>query len=341
METHRLDNERIKNVEKILQSGEKPVFITNSQVMLDLYSKIKLIAKTNATVLITGENGTGKEVFARLLHYHSKRSKKPMVTVNCGAIPADLVESELFGHEKGAFTGADSRKLGCFELADQGVLFLDEIGEMSLASQVKLLRAVETGTFRRVGGKEEVHVDVTLISATNKILSDQVKSGSFREDLYYRLNVIELYIPPLKHRKEDIGLLMEFYKNYFSGIYGLSDVVFADETVTMMMNYNWPGNIRELRNCIERCMILVDGKSITPDLLPSYISRTEGVYDESNTQNSAKYIHLPVGMTLDEIEKQAIQQTLESVGNNKTEAAKILGFARKTLHNKLEKYATT
>ncbi|MGM0505899.1 MAG: sigma-54 interaction domain-containing protein [Bacteroidota bacterium] len=339
METDLLKKERIQNSERTIQPGEKPVFITKSQIMLDLYSKVKLIAKTNATVLITGDNGTGKEVFARLLHYHSKRSNQPMVVVNCGAIPADLVESELFGHEKGAFTGADSRKLGCFELADKGVLFLDEIGEMSLNAQVKLLRAVETGTFRRVGGKEEVKVDVTLISATNKILSDQVKSGSFREDLYYRLNVIELYIPPLKHRKEDISLLMEFYKNYFCGIYGVSDVVFEDKTVAMMMNYNWPGNIRELKNCIERCMILMNGRSISPDVLPTYISRSEDVYEEVNTRNSDKYIHLPVGMTLEEIEKQAIKQTLQSVGNNKTEAAKILGFARKTLHNKLEKYA--
>lgn len=340
METNGIINsERIVNDERTLQPANKPVFVTNSPVMLDLYSKVKLIAKTNVTVLITGENGTGKEVFARLLHYHSKRRNKPMITVNCGAIPADLVESELFGHEKGAFTGADSRKMGCFEMADQGVLFLDEIGEMSLNAQVKLLRVVETGTFRRVGGKEEVHVDVTLISATNKILSDQVKSGSFREDLYYRLNVIELYIPPLRHRKEDIVLLMEYYKNYFSSIYGLSDIVFTSETVAMMIHHDWRGNIRELKNCIERCMVLINGKSITPEMLPAYISRSECISEEADNRNSNTYIHLPVGTTLDEIEKQAIKQTLRSVGNNKTEAAKLLGFARKTLHNKLEKYA--
>lgn len=333
------DNERTVDNERTMQTGDKPVFVTNSPVMLDLYSKVKLIAKTSATVLITGENGTGKEVFARLLHYHSKRRNKPMITVNCGAIPADLVESELFGHEKGAFTGADSKKLGCFEMADQGILFLDEVGEMSLNAQVKLLRAVETGTFRRVGGKEEVHVDVTLISATNKILSDQVKSGSFREDLYYRLNVIELYIPPLRHRKEDIVLLMEFYKNYFSNIYDLSNVVFADETVSMMMDHDWPGNIRELKNCIERCVVLIDGDRITPEMLPAYLSRSKGTHNSQDVTSSSEYIHLPVGTTLDEIEKQAIKQTLSSVGNNKTEAAKLLGFARKTLHNKLEKYA--
>ncbi|MEX0596311.1 MAG: sigma-54 factor interaction domain-containing protein, partial [Candidatus Paceibacterota bacterium] len=205
-------NQDGKNVGRKHES--KPILITQNRTMIDLYHKIKLIAHTKATVLITGENGTGKEVFAGLLHYHNSCQNRNMVTVNCGAIPNELVESELLGHEKGAFTGADAQKKGCFELADKGTLFLDEIGEMSLTAQVKLLRAVELGSFRRVGGKEEIHVDVTLISATNKILDDQVKAGSFREDLYYRLNVVELYVPPLRHRKEDIPLLMEFYTNY-------------------------------------------------------------------------------------------------------------------------------
>lgn len=326
--------EKSTSVGDDIHHGQKPVFISSNPAMLDLYYKIKLVAKTRATVLITGENGTGKEIFARLLHYHSEKNRKPMVTVNCGAIPGELVESELLGHEKGSFTGAIAQKLGCFEMADAGTLFLDEIGEMSLQAQVKLLRAVEMGTFRRVGGKEEIHVDVTLISATNKILSDQVKAGSFREDLYYRLNVIELYIPPLRHRKDDIALLIDFYKNEFCEKYKLPEARFADETMEIFQQYNWPGNVRELRNTVERCLVLLEGNLITPDMLPVSISRTEQVA----YKDAQGFMHFPVGTRLDEIERQAIKETLLSVDNNKTEAAKLLGFARKTLHNKLDKY---
>ena len=317
----------------------KPILITQNPAMIDLYRKIKLIAKTNATVLITGENGTGKEVFAGLLHYYNSKQNRCMVTVNCGAIPEELVESELLGHEKGAFTGADAQKKGCFELADKGTLFLDEIAEMSLSAQVKLLRAVELGSFRRVGGKEEIHVDVTLISATNKILDDQVKSGSFREDLYYRLNVVELYVPPLRHRKEDIPLLLEFYKNHFCDLYGKHDFNFDDESREMLMAYNWPGNVRELKNCIERCTVLLEEEyCIRAEMLPASITKIDRRYVPAYHGKASDFLHIPVGTSLDEIERIAIHQTLNSVDNNKTEAAKILGFARKTLHNKLDKY---
>jgi len=328
------DELNLIRVKKIVES--KPVFITKSPLMLNLYHKLQLISKTKATVLITGENGTGKEIFAKLLHYHGKKRNKPMITVNCGAIPNELVESELLGHEKGAFTGATFQKMGCFEMADNGTLFLDEIGEMSLNAQVKLLRAVEMGTFRRVGGKEEIHVDISLISATNKILSDQVKAGSFREDLFYRLNVIELYIPPLRHRKEDILLLAEFYKNIFCKKYKLDDIEFTKDTIDLLINYDWPGNVRELKNTIERCIVLIEGDSITPDMLPVSISKIKSKIHENGDSNG--YMHFPIGTSLDEIEELAIRETLLSVDNNKTEAAKLLGFARKTLHNKLEKY---
>jgi len=322
-----------------LTLDSKPVFITQSATMIDLYHKIKLIAPTKANVLITGENGTGKEVFAALLHYHNQNVNRTMVTVNCGAIPHDLVESELLGHEKGAFTGADTQKKGCFELADKGTLFLDEIGEMSLSAQVKLLRAVELGSFRRVGGKEEIKVDVTLIAATNKILNDQVRSGSFREDLYYRLNVVELYVPPLRHRKEDIPLLVEFYRDYFCDLYRRADVPFDDESMGLMKAYDWPGNIRELKNCVERCIVLFEGHTaIGADMLPGTITRRNQLTSNGHLGNQNGYIHIPVGTSLEEIERMAIQQTLNSVDNNKTEAAKILGFARKTLHNKLDRY---
>lgn len=329
-----------QGVEKMDRTHEsKPILITQNPAMIDLYQKIKLIAHTKATVLITGENGTGKEVFAGLLHYHNSNKNRNMVTVNCGAIPEELVESELLGHEKGAFTGADSQKKGCFELADKGTLFLDEIGEMSLNAQVKLLRAVELGSFRRVGGKEEIHVDVTLISATNKILDDQVKAGSFREDLYYRLNVVELYVPPLRHRKEDIPLLIEFYRNHYCDIYCKHDFRFDEESRAMLMAYNWPGNVRELKNCIERCTVLLqEDEIITAEMLPASITKSDKKHAPAYHGDANGYLHIPVGTSLDDIERMAIHQTLSSVDNNKTEAAKILGFARKTLHNKLDKY---
>ncbi|WP_445665932.1 sigma-54 interaction domain-containing protein [Fodinibius sp. AD559] len=317
---------------------KKPVFITQNTMMKELLAKVMLVAKTKATLLITGENGTGKEVLAQLVHYHSNRNQNELVAINCGAIPSELVESELFGHEKGAFTGAHVRKEGCFELAHKSTLFLDEIGEMPKSVQVKLLRAVELGSFRRVGGKQEIDVDIRLISATNKILFDQVQSGSFREDLFYRLNVIELYVPPLRHRKEDIPLLVEFYKNHFVEAYGIEDIVFSEEIMEMFLSYDWPGNVRELKNIVERSVVLSDGGTIVPDVIPSRIHRGENIYPVSKGNPNDKFIQIPVGMSLEEIERRVIDQTLYSVDNNKTEAAKILGFTRKTLHNKLDKY---
>lgn len=318
----------------------KPVFITQNSIMKDLLEKIKLVARTNANVLITGENGTGKEVMTQLYHYYSKRRNKPFVSVNCGAIPTELVESELFGHEKGSFTGASVQRKGCFEQADGGVLFLDEIGDMPLATQVKLLRAVELGSFRRVGGKEEIKVDVSLVSATNKILIDLVKSGGFREDLYYRINVIELYVPPLRHRKDDIGLLTQYYANYFAGKYEIEHVEFNEACIDILMNYNWPGNVRELRNNIERAVIFSGGGKISPEKLSYQIRGGKNeIFPVSSEYTSSKnMIQIPVGTSLEEVERKVIEQTLSSVDNNKTEAAKILGFARKTLHNKLDKY---
>jgi DNA-binding NtrC family response regulator len=307
--------------------------------MRDLLEKIKLIAKSKATLLITGENGTGKEVLTQLYHYYSARRHAPIVPVNCGAIPSELVESELFGHEKGAFTGADARKEGCFEQADGGTLFLDEIGEMSLDNQVKLLRAIELGSFRRVGGKKEIKVDISLVSATNKVLLDQVKSGGFREDLYYRINVIELYVPPLRHRKEDIPLLTDFYASYYSDLYDTEEIAFDEECMALFMKYGWPGNVRELRNMVERIAVLSRGCKVEPDMLPPSITKNSSGYRAGHSEDRfSEMIQIPIGMSLKEVERRVIQRTLESVQNNKTEAAKILGFARKTLHNKLDQY---
>lgn len=327
-----------KKNEGLSKKGKKPILITQNPIMEELLSKIKLVAKTKATLLITGENGTGKEVLAQLVHYHSSRNEKPMVNINCGAIPSELVESELFGHEKGAFTGAHALKEGCFELAHKSTLFLDEIGEMPKSIQVKLLRAVELGSFRRVGGKEEIEVDVSLISATNKILIDQVRSGSFREDLFYRLNVIELYVPPLRHRKEDIPLLVNYYKDYFIDSYSIENIEFTDECMEMFLGYDWPGNVRELKNVVERCVVLSEGKKVDPSAIPSRIHRGENIYPVCSGSPNSNIIQIPIGTSLEEIERKVIDQTLYSVDNNKTEAAKILGFSRKTLHNKLDKY---
>jgi len=319
----------------------KPFFLIQNSMMLDLLEKIKLVARTRATVLITGENGTGKELVAQLLNYYSDRSKKKIFAINCGAIPAELVESELFGHEKGAFTGASSLKEGCFELANNATLFLDEIGEMPLHIQVKLLRAVELGTFRRVGGKKEIQVNVRLISATNKVLLDQVKSGSFREDLYYRLNVIELYVPALRHRKDEIPLLAEYFLNHLTAIYGIEKIGINKECMELFMAYDWPGNVRELRNVVERAVVFSNGRLITADMLPANLRKNQDQERKNILDPVVEgegMMQIPVGASLEEIERRVIEQTLHSVNNNKTEAAKILGFARKTLHNKLDKY---
>jgi len=323
--------------DQLKKERKKPVLITQNEIMKDLLEKIKLVAKTKATLLITGENGTGKEILAQLVHYHSIRSNKQLVAINCGAIPSELVESELFGHEKGAFTGAHALKEGCFEQAHQSTLFLDEIGEMPKNIQVKLLRSVELGTIRRVGGKEEVEVDVSLISATNKILMDQVKSGSFREDLFYRLNVIELYIPPLRHRKGDIPLLVEYYTNYFTDLYQTGEITFSDDCIEVFMDYDWPGNVREIKNVVERCVVLTQDDVVTPDSIPNRILQGKTIYPVGSGEDS-QIIQIPVGTSLEEVERRLIDRTLSSVDNNKTEAAKILGFSRKTLHNKLDKY---
>lgn len=331
-------NGDVSESRKVNANG-KPVFITQNPAMKDLLDKVKLVANTKATLLITGENGTGKEVLARLVHYFSSRSDKEIVNVNCGAIPSDLVESELFGHEKGAFTGASAKKEGCFELADKSTLFLDEIAEMPKEVQVKLLRAVELRAFRRVGGKKEINVDVRIISATNKVLTDQINSGNFREDLFYRLNVIELFIPPLRNRREDIPLLVTYYKNIIAETYEMEPIEFSDECMGVLKSYDWPGNVRELKNIVERCAVLCEGEEVQIDSIPSHIRDENNIYPINLDSEFDKYIQIPIGISLEEVERKVINHTLTSVDNNKTEASKILGFSRKTLHNKLERYA--
>jgi DNA-binding NtrC family response regulator len=300
--------------------------VGQSPAICGIRSAINLVAKSQTPVLITGESGTGKEVIARLIHLQSNRMDKPLVAVNCAALPRDVIENELFGHERGAFTGALIKKAGCFELADKGTLFFDEIAEMSSETQAKLLRAIELQRFRRLGGKEEVNVDVRTIAATNRNVSGALKSREFREDLYYRLSVIEIYIPPLRERKEDIPLLVEHFLSFFSEKYGKPRQEFSDECLEMLIAYEWPGNVRELKNVVERSVVICQNEVIGPESLPERLSPQQPV---------RSHITIPVGSSTHEAERLLILQTLASVGNNKSKAARILGLSRKTLHNKL------
>lgn len=300
--------------------------IGQSPAICEIRSAVALVAKSQTNVLITGESGTGKEVIAKHLHLYSDRASKPFVALNCASIPKDIIENELFGHEKGAFTGSLQKKLGAFEIANNGTLLFDEIGEMSLDTQAKLLRAIETQKFRRLGGKEEIKVDVRMIAATNRNITEALQSKELREDLYYRLSVIEIFIPPLRERKEDLPLLVDFFLKMFAKKYNKSVYKFADETSELLYAYEWPGNVRELKNIVERAFVICPNEVITSHYLPKKLQKP--VKDQ-------KSINIPIGCSTQEAERMIILQTLASTGNNKAKAAKILGVSRKTLHNKL------
>jgi DNA-binding NtrC family response regulator len=308
------------------------VLVGQSPAMCEIRSAVNLVAKSQSTVLVTGESGTGKEVVARLIHQQSPRSEKAFIAINCAALPKDVIENELFGHEKGAFTGALAKKSGCFELANFGTLLFDEIAEMGMDTQAKLLRAIETQKFRRLGGSEEVSVDVRMIAATNKNITTALKSKELREDLYYRLSVVEIFIPPLRERKEDISLLIEYFSAIFSARYGRVQPRFSAETMEILSSYEWPGNVREVRNVVERALVICTNDTVTPQYLPARI-RTKVTPDG--------VISIPVGCSTQEAERILILQTLASAGYNKAKAAKILGVSRKTLHNKLNSFQQT
>jgi transcriptional regulator with PAS, ATPase and Fis domain len=280
-------------------------------------------------VLIWGESGTGKELIAQTIHELSPRASFPFVAMNCAAIPETLLESEIFGHEKGAFTGAHDRRTGVFELAHRGTLFLDEIAEMQPATQVKLLRVLQERTFRRLGGRQEQSVDVRVIAATNVDPGEAVRKGKLREDLYYRLNVFAVELPPLRGRRDDIPLLVQTFLNEFNARNGKSVRAVDQEAMYVLERYPWPGNIRELRNVIERGMILAEGEFIEPrHLPPTLVARGE---------ETLPTVTLSPGTTVDEAERRLILLTLEHTRNNKTRAAEILGISLKTLHNKLNR----
>jgi len=305
--------------------------VGKSKPMQEVYRLIELIGPTPATVLILGESGTGKELVAQSLHALSARNPGPFVPVNCSAIPETLLESEIFGHEKGAFTGALDRRIGCFEMAHQGTMFLDEVAEMSPAIQAKFLRILQDGTLRRIGGTAELKVDVRVIAATNKDPIKAIQDGSLREDLYYRLQVCTIPLPPLRDRADDIPLLIQAFIEEFNAKYDRHVKSVDEAALRVLLAYQWPGNIRELRNSLERAIITCESDLIGQEHLPLILTG-ERKADGNNPVN------VPVGTTIEEAETLLILKTLASANNNKTRAADILGISLKTLHNKLHRY---
>lgn len=306
--------------------------IGQSECMRAIYSLIEQVAPSSASVLLTGDSGTGKELVARTLHQKSPRRDKPFVAINCSAIPETLMESELFGHEKGAFTGAASRRQGCFELADTGTLLLDEIAEMPALLQAKLLRVIEEGAVRRLGSRKEINVDVRILAATNRNPEEAVESGSLREDLLYRLNVFRIALPPLRDRKEDLPLLAQHLVTQLAEKHNRPARFLSPGAIEALQFHNWPGNVRELRNVIERAVIICSGEQIERHHFAPYpIEQRVRLRNEDT-------ITLPVGTPLEELERQMIMRTLQKTKNNKTRAATLLGISLKTLHNKLNLY---
>jgi len=304
-------------------------FIARSRSMKQVFQQIQVAAGADTTVLVWGESGTGKELVAASIHRRSARSAGPFVAVHTGAIPTELVASELFGHEKGSFTGAVESRPGHFEAADGGTLFLDEVNTMDARTQVALLRVLETMRFVRVGGQEERRTDARVVAATNRDLSELVRGGQFRQDLYYRLNVFPIRLPPLRDRREDIAPLVRAFSDQFARRYRKPEVSAAPETLDLLARYPWPGNVRELRNVVEHMVIMsADGK-LTPDLLPRLVA---GSADDSD------YVRIPLGTRMKDIERTMIARTLDANDWNKQQAARILGISRRSLYNKLERY---
>jgi two-component system, NtrC family, response regulator HydG len=332
LELYHLRTENMALKERLGDRFDFSKIIGRSPKMKEVFETLSLVAPTDATVLILGESGTGKELVANSIHQSSKRAGQPFIKVSCAALPETLLESELFGHEKGAFTGAIARREGRFQLAHRGTLFLDEVGEMSPATQSKLLRVLQEKEFEPLGSPRTLKVDVRVIAATNKNLEREVKEGRFREDLFYRLNVVPVSLPPLRDRKEDIPALAA----HFFALYRernkkeLKDI--SGKALDLLTRYDWPGNIRELENCVERAVIMARGEVIAPaDLTPA-------IQALSSVDKELAGLALPSGVSLQEVEKSLILKTLEDTGGNRTRAAEILGINRRTLQNKLKEY---
>ncbi|MEC7839944.1 MAG: sigma-54 dependent transcriptional regulator [Chlamydiota bacterium] len=325
-----------KEISTTGRRGERKV-IANSQVMKDILNDVQKVAKSNANIFITGESGTGKEVISSEIHYHSLRADHPYIKVNCAAIPETLIESEFFGHEKGAFTGAHSKKLGRFELANEGTILLDEITEVPIVLQAKLLRVIQEQEFERIGGTKSKKVDVRIVSTSNRNISQAIEEKVLREDLFYRLNVVPIHLPPLRERSEDIIPLAEFFIEKFCSDSHFGKKTLTDSAKEKLLTYSWPGNVRELANIIERSVVMGREEKVGADSI--YF----GTHHEINTkskpqQKSNKKIQLPIGITLKELEKRLIIETLNAQDNNRTKTANILDISVRTLRNKLKEY---
>jgi DNA-binding NtrC family response regulator len=318
---------------QLREAGKLGALVGASSQMQEVMRQVEMAAPSTASVLITGETGSGKEMVARSIHMLSPRADRPFVAINCSAIPESLMESEIFGHEKGAFTGAAERRLGCFELADGGTLLLDEIGEMPAPTQAKLLRVLEDHKIRRLGSKVETPVDVRVVAATNKNPEQAVASGHLRQDLYFRLNVFHIHLPPLREHKEDLPLLIEHLLAEISEKHGKKVSGASADTMELFKSYPWPGNVRELRNVLERSAIASDRGTIGRQHLPPDFGHTSVVAGEG-----LGGLRFPIGTTVDDAERELIVQTLEATSHNKTRAAELLGISLKTLHNKLKEY---
>lgn len=336
---------KMENVQLKKELGTKYAFdniIGGAPPMLRIYEMVKRVANTKSSVLITGESGTGKELIARAIHYNGPLKDKPFVTVNCGAIPENLMESEMFGHKKGSFTGAIADKKGLFEVANTGTIFLDELGELPLTMQVKLLRVIQEGTFKRVGGTEDISVDVRVISATNKNLETEVKGGRFREDLFYRMNVIQIHCPPLRERKEDIPMLANHFLEKFSVALGIGVKKISNEAMEILRRYHFPGNVRELENIVERTVALEPGTMILPESWPRHLleikeSSPSGALDANKIEITSDGIELE--KLVADFERTLLVKALQQTGGVKKKAAKLLKISFRSMRYRVDKYA--
>jgi two-component system response regulator HydG len=328
---HQLEKENIYLKERLNDRFDFSNIIGRSPAMKKLFETTALVAPSEATVLIFGESGTGKELIANAIHQNSPRKERPLITVNCAALPETLLESELFGHEKGSFTGAIARKQGRFQLAHHSSIFLDEVAEMAPATQAKILRVLQEREFEPLGSTQTIKVDTRVIAATNKNLEEEIKKGRFREDLYYRLNVVSLEVPPIRERREDISLLADFFLKRYAEKNKRILKGFTPRAMDLLMRYDWPGNVRELENVVERAVIMARGEMITPAEFPD-------ILQELDPEVKATYVDLSPGRTLKDVEKDMIIRTLEETAGNRTHAAKILGISRRTLQLKLKEY---
>jgi DNA-binding NtrC family response regulator len=331
---HARDQQTVVALRRDLRTaGKIGSLVGTSEPMQDVMRQVEIAAPSTASVLITGETGSGKEMVARSIHMLSPRAERPFVAINCSAIPESLMESEIFGHEKGAFTGAAERRIGCFELADGGTLLLDEIGEMPAPTQAKLLRVLEDHKVRRLGSRVETSVDVRVIAATNKNPEQAVADGHLRQDLYFRLNVFHIHLPPLRDHKEDLAQLIDHLLADISAKYEKKISGVGTDVMDLFKSYPWPGNVRELRNVLERSSIASDRGTITRQHLPGEFGKATAM-----TTSALAGLRFPVGTTVDAVERELILQTLAATGQNKTRASDLLGISLKTLHNKLKEY---